>query len=128
MTADVQYGVVPPIECTSWCEERDGHPEEFTREGQVCWSPGTYVELSLEEVHREESGDFPQGLGVMARRIQQQTVVYLHLRDIKLYGPIPRPYNTLDSQLTMTPDEAERLAAALLGAAILVRSTPPLGT
>lgn len=120
----VDVGTVPPIQCAPWCEYGDGHPEEFCREDQTCWSPAAYVDLSQMPVHHEESGDYPEQLGVMARRDHQRTVVYLHLQGIKIHGPIPWPYNHLDHALHLTPDEAEGLARLLLDGAKMVRETP----
>jgi hypothetical protein len=48
------------------------------RDDQVCWSDATYVPLSLEPIHGDEYGDYPQRLGVMARRDHEAAVVYLH--------------------------------------------------
>lgn len=121
MTAEADLNpTLPLIECASWCVDGDGHPNEWCREDQACWGPATYVDLSLHPVHREAGGDYPEQIGVMARRNHQQTVVYLHLQDIKI-----RHERVLDHSLHLTPDEAEKLAELLREGAKLVRSTPP---
>jgi hypothetical protein len=121
-----QHGYMPPVKCTPWCEDADGHPDCFFTEDQNCWSPATYVDLSLEPVQVEGKNKFPQQLGVMARRRSDgRRHVYLHLCEIKLHGShIPYPYNYLDHSVNMTSDEAEALGRALLEYADLVRSTP----
>jgi hypothetical protein len=121
MTASKVDNPMPPVQCTPWCEEGDGHPNEAFREDQKCWSPAEYVDLSLHEAESDE--DFSQSVGVMARRNDAGTVVYVHLRDIKQpYDGIPFPYNYLDMSLHLTAEEAERIAGALLEVAKLVRA------
>lgn len=124
MTTTEPRPMMPPIECTSWCVDGDGHPNEWCREDQACWSPATYVDLSLHPVHREGADEFPEQVGVMARRNHQRTVVYMHLVDIRIRGP-RAPYDVLDHSLHLTPNEAEHLAALLIENGKLVRETPP---
>jgi|SRR5258705_6709993 hypothetical protein len=114
---------VQPIECTPWCHSGDGHPNDWCREDQVCWSDATYVQLSREPIHGDDYGDYPPRLGVMARRDREAAVVYLHLDDI-LIRPGAWP-DVLHHCLSLTADEAKQLAGALLETAKLVRSTPP---
>jgi hypothetical protein len=121
MTTTEPRPMMPLVECTPWCKYGDGHPNQWCREDQACWSPDTYVDLSLHPVHREESGDYPEQIGVMVQRNHERTVVYLHLTDIKIRGPQP-PHDFLDHSLHLTPDEAESLAALLIENAKLVRS------
>jgi hypothetical protein len=85
----------------------------------------TYVPLSREPIHGDEYGDYPQRLGVMARRDREAAVVFLHLNDI-LIRPGGWP-DLIDHCLSLTADEAEQLAGALLETAKLVGSTPPDG-
>ena len=46
---------LPLIECTSWCEDQDGHPNNWSIEDQTCWSPGRYVNPSLRRRSRRAS-------------------------------------------------------------------------
>src|SRR5258705_13307808 len=103
-TAHRMHAVVP--------HRRDRHPNDWCREDQVCWSPATYVPLSRESIHGDKYGDYPQRLGLMARRDQEATVVCLHLNDI-LIRPGGWP-DVLDHCLSLTADEAEQLAGELL--------------
>ncbi len=116
---------LPLVECKSWCEDGDGHPRQCFKSDQACWSPAQYVDLSLEPVIVEGDDRFPHQIGVMARqRPEEAGHVYLHLRDVKLYGPIPSPYDYLDHGLQLTTDEALRLAEALIANVKLVRNQP----
>lgn len=92
-----------------WVPLSSTHPSASTatatrtngrREYQECWSPATYVDLSLMPVHREEAGDFPEQIGVMARRNHQRTVVYLHLLGIKIRGSFPGRTTTSTTHCT----------------------------
>jgi hypothetical protein len=78
MTAS-ERPTVPPIECMPWCRAQDGHPNDWCRVDQVCWSEKSSLELSLELVNRYDSEEWPQRLGVSARRDHEGTSVYLHL-------------------------------------------------
>ena len=122
MTADpIQY--LPPVECQPWCDQGDGHPDQCFTSDQACWSPSDYVALSLERMHVERAGEFPQQIGAMARsRPGEPGHVYVHLYDIQLHGSVPFPYKFLDHGLSLTVEEAERLAAILTAAANLARS------
>ncbi len=59
----------------------------------------------------------------MARRDHEAAVVYLHLNDILIRPGAGK--DVVDHCLSLTADEAEQLAGALLETAELVRSTPP---
>ena len=122
MTAEpLQY--LAPVECHPWCDQGDGHPEQCFTSDQACWSPSDYVDLSLEPVHVERHAEFPQQIGVMARCLPDEPGhVYVHLWDIELHGSVPSPYKFLDHGLSLTVEEAERLAALLTASANLVRS------
>lgn len=117
---------MPPVQCTPWCDEGDGHPECGGVEDQNCWSTTKYVDFSLEPVLVEGENRFPHQIGVMARRrADGRRHVYLHLNNIK--NPLsdtPFPYEYLDQSLTLTPAEADELARALIVYAELARSTP----
>jgi hypothetical protein len=115
-----EHSKVPPVVCAAWCENQDGHPNEWFVEDQKCWAPATYVDLELEPVHREEGGEYPHRLGVMVRGTAGESVVYVHLQDIVIH-PWGGRYN-LDDSLSLTADEAVRLAEALIANARLVRN------
>ena len=125
MTAQ-PHEYMPPVECTLWCDEGDGHPTCLGVEDQNCWSTTRYVEFSLEPALVEGGQRFPHQIGVMARRrADGRRHVYLHLDNIKNPNrSIPWPHNYLDQSLTLTPDEADALALALIIYAELARSTP----
>ena len=101
---------MPPIECTPWCHNRDGHLNDWCREDQVCWSDATFVPSSLERKHGDKYGAYPPRLGVMARRDHEAAVVYLHLNDI-LIRPGSWP-DLIDHRLSLTPNEADQLPGA----------------
>lgn len=124
MTAEpVAY--LPLVECMPWCDQGDGHPDQHHTSDQACWSPSEYVDLSLEPVHVERCGEFPQQIGVMARRWPDAPGhVYVHLQDIEIHGSISSPYRLLDHGLMLTVEEAERLAQMLAAAASMARSKP----
>ena len=110
---------MPLVECAPWCENGDGHPDCFCREDQTCWSPSEYVTLSLERVHHEKSGVYPQQLGVMLHKQPDNPgTVYLHLQDVQ----VRHPDNMLDHSLNLTPDEAIRLGKALIREAETLQS------
>ena len=115
---------LPTVQCAPWCEDGDGHPDEYHREDQKCWSPSEYLTLTADN----SATDFDPQIGVMARRHPDEPArVHLHLYDIEIPGSLPSPWNQLDRGLDLTADEAERLAGLLTEAAKLVRSTPPRG-
>ena len=101
---------------------KDGHPHEYHVEDQNCWSSSDYTALSLHPAW-EGSGNenVPQRLGVMARRSAERTVVHLHLDQLEHpYAGTPAAQDRcLDMSLHLTPDEAERLARALIAKARL---------
>jgi len=112
---------LPPIACTPWCEDGDGHPDTFIRDDQTCWGPATYVDLSLEPT-QDETGAYLPRIGALAYRQWPGAApcVYFHLDGIKV--PANRGGdNPLDDSVHMTADEAIRLATALLKAVEEVR-------
>lgn len=119
-TTDGRSRFVPAIECAPWCEYGDGHPDSFCREDQTCFSPASYVDLTLQPVTLDAGGVWPERLGVMARRDHASTVVYLHMQDLRVFSDD----RLLDHSVNLTPEEAERLAASLIATARLVRATP----
>jgi hypothetical protein len=42
---------------------RDGHPNDWCREDQVCWSDATFVPSSLERKHGDKYGAYPPRRG-----------------------------------------------------------------
>lgn len=117
---------LPLVECAPWCDRADGHPECFHKSDQACWSPSEYVTFSLEPVLEEGKTIFPQQIGVMVRREPDTAgAVYLHLNDIPFAGISPSPYEFLDQNVNLTPDEAIRLGKALIREAELLQSTTP---
>jgi hypothetical protein len=108
---------IPPIVCAPWCVDRDGHTNAVFRGDQTCWGFDTYVDLSLEDVTREEYGVYVQRIGATPyRRWGHTPCVYVHLADIE----IPKR-GTIDHALHMTAEEAMSLAAALVKAAEDIR-------
>lgn len=114
---------LPPVECQPWCDIGDGHPQEWNRPDQACWTAGEYVDLS-QEPPAEVDGDkvWPQTIGVLTRRRPGETAhVLVHLDGVRILGPIQYPYNILDHELLLTAEEAQRLAALLTAAAELAQ-------
>lgn len=113
---------LPPVECAPWCDTGDGHPDCFGKSDQACWAESEYVGLSL----APDDGEGPPRVGVMARREPDSDgAVRVHLDGIQIRGLIPSPWDVLDENLDLTPDEAEHLAAVLVAHAKLVRETHP---
>jgi hypothetical protein len=105
---------LPPVVCAPWCEDGDGHTDEGYRGDQTCWGPATYVDLSLEDITRDDHGVYAQRIGAMAyRHWREAPCVYVHLDGIEL----PANRGTLDDSLHLTAAEARQLASALLLAA-----------
>ena len=104
---------MPPIVCTLWCEDQDGHPDSVLREDQTCWGPDAYVDLSLEPVGRDEYGVYPPKLGARAYRQWpgKTPCVYIHIEDVVI-GNEP-----IDTALHLTAAEARQLSANLAAAA-----------
>jgi len=101
---------LPPVVCAPWCEHGHGHANEMFRGDQTCWGPSAYVDLSLEDIARDDRGVYPQKVGVMAyRHWREGPCVYVHLEDIELSNS-----GTIDHCLHLTSDEARALAAGLL--------------
>jgi hypothetical protein len=109
---------MPPIVCTPWCDEGDGHTNQFMREDQTCWGPAAYVDLSLEPVEHDSYGVHVPRIGAQAYRHWPGEVpsVCVHLDGIQV--PANRGGDCpLDDSVHLTADEAVRLATALLKAA-----------
>jgi hypothetical protein len=120
MTATVDRPKMPAVRCQPWCEYRNGHPDCFCKEDQTCWSPAEYVTLSQERVHHEESGSYPQQLGVMLyKQPDKPATVYLHLHDVQ----VRHPDTSLDHSLNLTSAEAIQLGEALIREAEKLRGT-----
>ncbi len=88
---------LPPVVCAPWCEYGDGHPDAAFCGDQTCWGRADYVDLSLEEVTRDEyAGVWVPRIGVMAhrRRPTEAPDVYVHLDNVETYLGGHR--NTLD--------------------------------
>jgi hypothetical protein len=112
---------LPPVVCTLWCTDGDGHTDTVFPEDQHCWGRDAYVDLSLEPTVPEELPYVPR---ISAQAYRQWAgaapCVYVHLDGIKV------PFNRggdclLDDSVKMTADEACQLALALLKAAEDVR-------
>jgi hypothetical protein len=111
---------LPPITCTPWCENNDGHTDAVFQEDQTCWGPESYVGLSRESSTLDESGAYVPRTGAQAYRHFPGEVpcIYVHLDNVQI--PPGRDDGILDDQLKLTADEAIKLATALLDAAALV--------
>jgi hypothetical protein len=59
---------LPPITCAPWCTDGTGHPGTVFRSDQTCWGQSNYVELSLEDVLRDEYGVYTPRIGAQAYR------------------------------------------------------------
>ena|ERR1700694_252668 len=112
---------LPPVVCTSWCEDNDGHTGSLFREDQTCWGPADYVELSRERVTRDGPDVCVPRIGAGAYRQWpgESPCVYVHLEDIWV-PPNRGGDSLLDDQLRLPADEALRLADALVNAAGLI--------
>ena len=51
----------PAYRLHAWCEYGDGHPDALFRGDQSCWGPRSYVDLSVEEVNRDEFDVYTPG-------------------------------------------------------------------
>lgn len=97
------------VQCTPWCVDGDGHPNETGRVDQNCYGIDTYVDLTLEEIDHDPYGSYSSRLGVTpARGFNQLSTVYLHL-DL-----IHHELGNLDRAVRLTAAEARAFAAALL--------------
>lgn len=97
------------VQCTPWCVDGDGHPNEVGRVDQNCFGSDTYVDLTLEEIDHDPYGTYTSRLGVTpARGFNQLSTVYLHL-DL-----IHHELGNLDRAVRLTAAEARAFAAALL--------------
>lgn len=97
------------VQCTPWCVDGDGHPNEVGRVDQNCFGSDTYVDLTLEEIDHDPYGTYTSRLGVTpARGFNQLPTAYLHL-DL-----IHHELGNLDRAVRLTAAEARALAAALL--------------
>ncbi|OZD81815.1 hypothetical protein CH260_10390 [Rhodococcus sp. 05-2256-B2] len=97
------------IQCTPWCVDGDGHPNESSRVDQHCFGTDNYVDLSLEEFDQDSFGTYSSRLGVTpSRGSNQLPTAYMHL-DL-----IHRELGNLDRAVHLTAAEARALAAALL--------------
>jgi hypothetical protein len=113
------FPAIRSIECAPWCADGDGHVNATSRDDQICWGSGHYVELSLEEVtveydKRTDTRRFwPSIIGPNAYRgYNERPCVYLHymLQD-------HHRGELLDDSCKLTTAEARRLAVALLNVA-----------
>jgi hypothetical protein len=107
---------IRPIECPSWCAD-PGHIAETNREDQTCYSPDRYVMCSLEHTEKTSFGSmFESMIGATAYRgFNENPVVQLHV-----YGFQPHA----DMTISLTADEAIRLAVSLTFAADLISGAP----
>lgn len=115
-----EHPQLPPIVCTPWCEYGDGHPEAAFRDDQTCWGRSEYLDLSLEEVIRDQYvGICVPRIGVMAYRHRptEAPSVYVHLDNVETH----RGGDILDLPVHLTAGEALSLAAALVKAATEVQ-------
>jgi hypothetical protein len=102
---------IPPVVCTPWCEDGDGHTGSLFREEQTCWGQADYVDLSRERVTRDGPDVLVPRIGARAYRQWpgESPCVYVHLEDI--WVPPKRGGDCLlDDQLCLTADEAIKWA------------------
>lgn len=105
-------GIPPLSDCPSWCTD-PGHASETGRVDQKCYSDDLHIESSLHEVEMSRSGAFVSRIAAMAyRRFNERPTVLLHIA-----GFAGRLHDGLDEELTLTADEARRLARFLSDAA-----------
>jgi hypothetical protein len=98
---------IPPIQCTSWCRDGDGHIGEVFRGDQRCYSRDAYIYPSL-----EYGPDGESMIGAHAcRDFNSYPVVEVHA-----YGFNP----CIDATIHLTAAEAHALAQALTVAADLI--------
>jgi hypothetical protein len=73
-----------------------------------CWGPRSYVDLSLEEVNRDEFDVYPPRVGVMAyrQRPTQAPSVYVHLHAIEMCLGGWR--NTVDQAVHTKPSRSSK--------------------
>ena len=102
----------PAYRLHAWCEYGDGHSDALFRGDQSCWGPRSYVDLSVEEVNRDEFDVYTRRVGATAcrQRPTQSPSVYVTLDGIENYRGGRR--STLDQSVHLTADEADELARA----------------
>jgi hypothetical protein len=92
---------VDPIECTKWCAEGDGHPNEFITEDQTCRGDYAVTVLSL-----PDQSDAAEVASYAKRYNGGQEHVCLNVM-----------VGNIDVDVPLTAAEVRRVAAALLEAA-----------
>jgi len=104
----------PPVTCAPWCVDGDGHPGEFCRADQWCRSESISVGPLLSEYRVPDP--YAYRLGRALARETEELEVYLRrtpgcLDEVILFRSAD------DTDVSLTPDEARRLAGALLAQA-----------
>jgi hypothetical protein len=103
ITVDQLPTQLPPVECTPWCREGDGHVDEWHPDDQQCDSAGHVIALSkVPLVPMSDGARCRDWLEVhLARDSAGRT-------EIRVQNEV-----TIGFLLKMTPGEARLLAAAL---------------
>ncbi len=98
---------LPPIVCTPWCTDGDGHTQAVSEGDQVCWGEtGPYVFPVHEPAEIDSNGAWLTRVGAMAYRgFGKDAVVYLH---------VARSSPHADISVYLTANEARQLAARLV--------------
>ena len=97
---------LPPITCTPWCVDGDGHPNEIGREDQWCYTGDAHIPASLHDpVKMNDGTTVPGWVSVYGQAWHHGRAPEIHLGQDE------------DAGMQLTVSEARQVAAALVTAA-----------
>jgi len=100
---------LPPITCTPWCTDGDGHPNEVFRADQWCRTEERATMLTRDYTYRDRTSEV-------------DTVAVSVQRDPGRFPEVALRHTAPDDAAYLSPAEARQVAAALIAAADVAES------
>ena len=107
MTEPTERQTLPPITCTPWCMDGDGHPNEVFRADQWCRTEEQATMLTRDYKYRDHTSE----VDTVAVSVQRNPG---RLPEVSLRHTAP------DDVAYLSPAEARQVAAALIATADLL--------
>jgi len=105
MSAATERQSLPLVTCTPWCSKGDGHPDELSSKDQWCG-----LEIADIGMCSDRGGD-ADSVTVHLQRVPGRPVEIVFLHE----GP--------QDETRLMPDEARKIAVALIAAADVAKQT-----